>query len=1070
MIHKLFSLVSFLPVFLIVFSSSAQALVASPTAGNYAKGEEITISLTANPANEYINAIEFNLLAENLQILDYTLPAESGNWLVSKPGCENDQFHTADKVCVTLGKQQAIQPGESLGTLRVMITDDGNARLLTINGSGYSDGEAIYELDQQLLSWNEDVSESSTGFPADLPWESILIVVCIGLTVGVLLLLLLLRKSKRAVLSTVLIVGGGLLLAVAAIVVLNFTQSTTPEQSSASQNSNRHSLKVMFIGYNPVDGDRDIATTYFPSAMAGRTAAQFEDEMFETIRNAYLELSEGRINFSLKKKLNITSFPTYDGVQEFTFENYARCIYGTPAFQPEFCDALKVRFDYVKFVQDNNLCQIAKDEDIDEIWMFSPPYMLAWENFMFGPTVGFPVNGPGFVVPGCDRHVVVTNGTYDRPGNLMHIIGHKAEAIMGRLVSYWKAEDKELHWNRFSKIDLYGGMTPDFSVPYCGNIHYPHNGTFSYDIANKTTRPSACSDWKNFPEYTGNNVQSNCDDWGCTDDGWSLKWLSSLPHSVGEVLMTAPSGEKFVFKKDWWYYFLYPENVISFPQYIQECTSFTYGEWSVCSNKTQTRSVVSRSPENCYGEPAEPLVQECADPIVACTDYKYSDWGICIDGKQSRTVEDSLPSGCIGGANPVLSQSCQVACTAFTYTEWSGCNEESLISTRQLVSSLPTGCVGGTPEPLSQSCTIAPERCTEFNYSNWSACVEGKQTRTLVSQLPGGCSGSAPGPFEQSCQSVCSEFTYSDWGECIDGSQNRTILSSLPSGCSGGTPAELTRACTPVCSNFVYSEWSECVNSNQTRTIISALPQNCSGGSPAALSRSCTAIIQPTLIPQPVACTSHTYSPWGACRGGSSTRTVVSSVPEACVGGVAPVTTQSCTSPQVTCQEFSYSAWSNCEDGRRERIIVGSSPAGCIGGTPAQLSQGCTSEVTCQSFTYSDWGQCRNGIQYRNISGSTPTSCSGGNPQLSRSCETQPLPSVNVTPVVAGSSCVAIDGNQDGRITLIELARFLRNFGTKCEPVNVQGCGSIDANGDGIVDDKDLRLVLSNYNKNQCRI
>lgn len=42
---------------------------------------------------------------------------------------------------------------------------------------------------------------------------------------------------------------------------------------------------------------------------------------------------------------------------------------------------------------------------------------------------------------------------------------------------------------------------------------------------------------------------------------------------------------------------------------------------------------------------------------VTCTSFTYSDWGICQNGTQTRTVIASFPSGCTGG-NPVLTQTC----------------------------------------------------------------------------------------------------------------------------------------------------------------------------------------------------------------------------------------------------------------------------------------------------------------------------------------------------------------------------------------------------------------------------
>ncbi|GEM_PF-4594816 len=50
------------------------------------------------------------------------------------------------------------------------------------------------------------------------------------------------------------------------------------------------------------------------------------------------------------------------------------------------------------------------------------------------------------------------------------------------------------------------------------------------------------------------------------------------------------------------------------------------------------------------------------------------------------------------------------------------------------------------------------------------------------------------------------------------------------------------------------------------------------------------------VIPTTQTCTSHTYSAWGTCSDqGQQTRTVTTSIPNGCTGGVVPVISQSCT-------------------------------------------------------------------------------------------------------------------------------------------------------------------------------
>ena len=85
----------------------------------------------------------------------------------------------------------------------------------------------------------------------------------------------------------------------------------------------------------------------------------------------------------------------------------------------------------------------------------------------------------------------------------------------------------------------------------------------------------------------------------------------------------------------------------------------------------------------------------------------------------------------------------------------------------------------------------------------------------------------------------------------------------------------------------------------------------------------------------PSACTSWTYSAWGACDGTNVARTVLTSSPSGCAGG-SPVLSQACD----VCTSWTYSVWSSCSNDIQTRTILTSSPNDCINGSPL-LSQSC---------------------------------------------------------------------------------------------------------------------------------
>lgn len=123
---------------------------------------------------------------------------------------------------------------------------------------------------------------------------------------------------------------------------------------------------------------------------------------------------------------------------------------------------------------------------------------------------------------------------------------------------------------------------------------------------------------------------------------------------TGGVIFTAPM-------KDLASGIFYPENLPSGTDVPPTACTYSYSEWSACdpATLTQTRTVISATPDGCTGTPV--LSQPCTigtPPPEACTSFTYSPWGECQpDGTQTRTVLSASPEGCTGGS-PVTTQAC----------------------------------------------------------------------------------------------------------------------------------------------------------------------------------------------------------------------------------------------------------------------------------------------------------------------------------------------------------------------------------------------------------------------------
>ena len=99
-----------------------------------------------------------------------------------------------------------------------------------------------------------------------------------------------------------------------------------------------------------------------------------------------------------------------------------------------------------------------------------------------------------------------------------------------------------------------------------------------------------------------------------------------------------------------------------------------------------------------------------------CT-WSTGNWSACTNGTQTRSVTKT-PSGCTGtpANKPSASQGCTITCTGYTYGEWSACNSSGR-RTRSVTGTTPSGCnTSPTSSPYaSEPCTYvppAPTKCT----------------------------------------------------------------------------------------------------------------------------------------------------------------------------------------------------------------------------------------------------------------------------------------------------------------------------------------------------------------------
>jgi hypothetical protein len=274
------------------------------------------------------------------------------------------------------------------------------------------------------------------------------------------------------------------------------------------------------------------------------------------------------------------------------------------------------------------------------------------------------------------------------------------------------------------------------------------------------------------------------------------------------------------------------------------CTASNYSAWSTCqSDGTQTRTRLSTSV--CTGE--LPLTQSCTyiSPTNNCNSNRpYLDEqnkNNCISSSgswSSSTCTCSCPTNYHLEGTGCLYTNTEIenTCKSFQYSDWSECINGK--QSRAISKKLPVNCVGGSPEEIERYCLVA-STCSkdEWVCGDWSKCLKGIQTRTCSLSYDCKSIPNEKQKTEQACvsevASVAScQYTYSDWSACVDGSQHREIATRLPVGCKDTTTEPLLKACDmPSSCQYIYSDWSACVDGKRARTVISKYPTDCIGGS-----------------------------------------------------------------------------------------------------------------------------------------------------------------------------------------------------------------------------------------------
>lgn len=303
------------------------------------------------------------------------------------------------------------------------------------------------------------------------------------------------------------------------------------------------------------------------------------------------EASHGIVHYQIVQRIELDTYPLLEDGFRYTDAQFLRNWRARGGWhQPQMAH-------YPAILQDAGFVPKLEANQVDELWVFGFPYAGFYESCMGGRGAIW-CNGP--VIPGTERvsrRFVVMGFNYERGvGEMLEDLGHRAENIMdytfrdvpdepsGSAQNIERANQGS--WfdrlltsiglgptpmdngqssmvNRpSSSINLAGNLWRQFirydqshpGMAACGNVHFAPSSQSDYDWGNRRKVFSNADDWLNYPNFTGETREVQCNDWGNGDIRLHhLWWMKRFPHVPGQT----PTGKP----NNWWERIIDPNRI-----------------------------------------------------------------------------------------------------------------------------------------------------------------------------------------------------------------------------------------------------------------------------------------------------------------------------------------------------------------------------------------------------------------------------------------------------------------------------------------------------------------------------
>ncbi len=229
-------------------------------------------------------------------------------------------------------------------------------------------------------------------------------------------------------------------------------------------------------------------------------------------------------------------------------------------------DSGKIAFDYREFVKNYKFDERRNSGEIDEVWVYTGPFLGMYESQMLGPKAFWWNSPPIKDGTALIKNLSVMGLNYERGVDQgIHSFGHRSESAM--IQAYYEVTG--LNWNpkraNPTPWDVFTRLEKD--VPggaHVGNIHFPPNGTSDYNYGNTTLVTSYAENWYRYPTLLNQNTKVNVQTWvyqqseplteGNDHLGYLRWWYGHLPRYTGVT-----DGVL----NNWWHYVLDYEKAVA---------------------------------------------------------------------------------------------------------------------------------------------------------------------------------------------------------------------------------------------------------------------------------------------------------------------------------------------------------------------------------------------------------------------------------------------------------------------------------------------------------------------------